>query len=130
MSAGPGRRNYGPFYSSFMAVWFTAFFLAPIFIIVLYSFLKKGLHGGVEPFFSLDAYRGRGNPSVLIITVRTGFTSMTATIITILIALPCGYFMARSRNQTLLLLLIIVPFWTNFLIRVFAWMNILGNIQE
>ena len=47
--------------------------------------------------------------------------------ITILIALPCGYFMARSRNQTTLLLLIIIPFWTNFLIRVFAWMNILGN---
>jgi spermidine/putrescine transport system permease protein len=35
--------------------------------------------------------------------------------------------MARSRHQTLLLLLIIIPFWTNFLIRVFAWMNILGN---
>jgi spermidine/putrescine transport system permease protein len=35
--------------------------------------------------------------------------------------------MAKSRNQTFLLLLIIIPFWTNFLIRVFAWMNILGN---
>jgi spermidine/putrescine transport system permease protein len=44
-----------------------------------------------------------------------------------LIALPCGYFMARSKHQTQLLLLIIIPFWTNFLIRVFAWMNILGN---
>jgi spermidine/putrescine transport system permease protein len=44
-----------------------------------------------------------------------------------LIALPCGYYMAKSRRQTLLLLLIIIPFWTNFLIRVFAWMNILGN---
>jgi spermidine/putrescine transport system permease protein len=110
-----------------MAAWFTVFFLAPIIIIVLYSFLKKGLHGGVEPFLSLDAYRGLGNPSFLIITARTILTSMAATIITIFIALPCGYFMARSRNQTLLLLLIIVPFWTNFLIRVFAWMNILGN---
>jgi len=35
--------------------------------------------------------------------------------------------MARSKNQTVLLLIIIIPFWTNFLIRVFAWMNILGN---
>jgi spermidine/putrescine transport system permease protein len=35
--------------------------------------------------------------------------------------------MARSKHQTFLLLLIIIPFWTNFLIRVFAWMNILGN---
>jgi spermidine/putrescine transport system permease protein len=110
-----------------MAAWFTFFFLAPIIIIVLYSFLKKGLHGGVEWQFSMDAYRRLGNPSFLTITARTIITSVAATVITILIALPCGYCMARSRNQTLLLLLIIIPFWTNFLIRVFAWMNILGN---
>ncbi|MDR2177356.1 MAG: ABC transporter permease [Treponema sp.] len=110
-----------------MAVWFTAFFLAPIIIIVVYSFLKKGLYGGVDPHFSLDAYRNLGNPNFLIVTVRTILTSAAATVITILIAMPCGYYMARSRGQTFLLLLIIIPFWTNFLIRVFAWMNILGN---
>jgi spermidine/putrescine transport system permease protein len=110
-----------------MAVWFTAFFLAPIIIIVMYSFLKKGLHGGVVWQFSLDAYKNLGNRSFVIITIRTVITSLIATIITMLIALPCGYFMAKSKNQTFLLLLIIIPFWTNFLIRVFAWMNILGN---
>jgi len=122
-----GKRNYGPSYSFPMAAWFTVFFVAPIVIIVIYSFLKKGLYGGVEWEFSLEAYRGLTNPSFLTITLRTLVTSVVATVITILIALPCGYFMARSKNQTLLLLLIIVPFWTNFLIRVFAWMNILGN---
>jgi len=110
-----------------MAAWFTVFFLAPIFIIVVYSFLKKGLYGGVEWKFSLEAYRNLTNPSFLTITGRTLVTSVVSTIITILIALPCGFFMARSKNQTLLLLIIIIPFWTNFLIRVFAWMNILGN---
>jgi spermidine/putrescine transport system permease protein len=110
-----------------MAVWFTVFFLSPLVIIVLYSFLKKGLYGGVVPVFSLDAYRGLGNPSFVLITVRTLFTAVAATALTILIALPCGYYMARSRRQTVLLLLIIIPFWTNFLIRVFAWINILGN---
>ncbi|MDR2419026.1 MAG: ABC transporter permease [Treponema sp.] len=121
------KRNYGPLYSAPMAVWFTAFFLAPIIIIVIYSFLKKGLHGGVVWQFSLDAYRSLSNRSFMIITVRTIVTSLIATLITLLIALPCGYFMAKSKNQTFLLLLIIIPFWTNFLIRVFAWMNILGN---
>jgi spermidine/putrescine transport system permease protein len=111
-----------------MTVWFTIFFLAPLLIIVLYSFLRKGLYGGVSMGeFTLEAYRALGNPSFIIITIRTLITSIIATFITILIALPCGYFMARSRNQTFLLLLIIIPFWTNFLIRVFAWMNILGN---
>jgi spermidine/putrescine transport system permease protein len=110
-----------------MAVWFTLFFLAPIIIIVVYSFLKKGLHGGVIWEFSLEAYKNLGNPNFTVITFRTILTSIIATMIIILIAMPCGYFMAKSRNQTPLLLLIIIPFWTNFLIRVFAWMNILGN---
>ncbi|MDR2793684.1 MAG: ABC transporter permease [Treponema sp.] len=110
-----------------MGGWFTVFFLAPLVIIVIYSFLKKGLHGGVVWQFSLDAYKGLLNPTLVIVTARTFGTAVIATVITILIALPCGYFMAKSRKQTLLLLLIIIPFWTNFLIRVFAWMNILGN---
>ena len=122
-----GGRNFGPLYSSPMAIWFTVFFLAPIIIIIVYSFLKKGLHGGVEPIFSLDAYQYLGDKIFLGITFRTVITSLVATVITILIALPCGYFMAKSKNQNVLLLLIIIPFWTNFLIRVFAWMNILGN---
>ncbi|MDR0403109.1 MAG: ABC transporter permease [Treponema sp.] len=110
-----------------MAVWFTVFFLAPFLIVVVYSFLKKSLYGGVLPEFSLAAYRSLANPNFVVIAVRTLLTSAVATFITILIALPCGYFMARSKNQTFLLLLIIIPFWTNFLIRVFAWMNILGS---
>ena len=121
------RRNLGPSYSFPMAAWFTIFFLVPIIIIVIYSFLKKGLYGGIEWEFSLDAYRNLTNPNFLNITGRTLFISVISTIITILIAFPCGFYMARSKHQTLLLLLIIIPFWTNFLIRVFAWMNILGN---
>jgi spermidine/putrescine transport system permease protein len=120
-------RNFGLLYSSPLAIWFTLFFLAPIVIIIVYRFLKKGLYGGVEPEFSLDAYRYLGDKIFLGITFRTLLTSLTATIITIFIALPCGYYMAKSKNQNILLLLIIIPFWTNFLIRVFAWMNILGN---
>jgi len=127
MNAPAIKRNYGPTYSFPMAAWFTAFFLVPIVIIVIYSFLKKGLYGGIEWVFSLEAYRNLITPSFLTITGRTLVTSVISTIITIIVALPCGYFMARSKYQTVLLLLIIIPFWTNFLIRVFAWMNILGN---
>jgi spermidine/putrescine transport system permease protein len=126
-AAGRVLSNFGFLYSSAMAAWFTVFFLAPLIIIIVYSFLKKGLYGGVVWEFSLGAYQYLGNPSFLLVTFRTIGISIISTIITILIALPCGYHMARSRNQTFLLLLIIIPFWTNFLIRVFAWMNILGT---
>jgi spermidine/putrescine transport system permease protein len=110
-----------------MGVWFTIFFLAPIVIVIIYSFMRRGLHGGVVNEFSLDAYRYLTSPVFLRITLRTFTTALITTVITIFIALPCGYYMARSKHQTLLLLLIIIPFWTNFLIRVFAWINILGN---
>jgi spermidine/putrescine transport system permease protein len=120
-------KNYGPLYSGPMAIWFSLFFIAPIAIIILYSFLKKSLYGGVEMEFSLEAYRYLSDKTFLSITLRTVITAVIATIITIFIALPCGYYMAKSSNQNLLLLLVIIPFWTNFLIRVFAWMNILGN---
>lgn len=124
---GPLRRNYGVWYAGPTALWFTLFFVAPLGIIVLYSFMKKGLYGGVDHVFSLEAYTALANPTFAAITVRTLITSVIATILTILIALPCGYFMAKSRNQTTLLLLVIIPFWTNFLIRVYAWIAILGN---
>jgi spermidine/putrescine transport system permease protein len=110
-----------------MAVWFTLFFLVPLVIIIVYSVLKKGLHGGVLPVFSLDAYKALVNANIAVITGRTVAIAAASTLITILIALPCGYYIAKSKRQTMLLLLIIIPFWTNFLIRVFAWMNILGN---
>jgi spermidine/putrescine transport system permease protein len=121
------KRNSGMMYAGSMTAWASLFFLAPLLIIVVYSFLKKGLYGGVMPEFTFDAYIALKNPNIVVISAKTLLISLVSTVITILIALPCGYFMARSRHQTLLLMLIIVPFWTNFLIRVYAWMNILGS---
>jgi spermidine/putrescine transport system permease protein len=123
-----GGRNLGILYSGTMAAWFTIFFLAPLLIIVACSFMKRDLRGnGILGTFSLEAYQALGNPNFGIITIRTIGVSLASTLLIILIALPCGYYIARSKRQTLLLLLIIIPFWTNFLIRVFAWMNILGS---
>lgn len=120
-------RNYGPAYSYPMGLWFTIFFLLPILIIVVYSFLKKGLHGGVEWDFSLNAYVQMFQSSYAKLFVRTLWVTLLSTIISIVLALPCGYAMARSKYQTLLLFLIIIPFWTNSLIRINAWIAILGN---
>lgn len=123
------RKNahIGALYSWPMGAWCSLFFVVPLCIIILYSFLQKGLYGGVEWKFSLDAYARMINPSYGKILLRTLYISLISTIITILLALPCGYAMARSKHQTFLLFLVIIPFWTNSLIRIFAWMNILGN---
>ncbi len=121
------RINLGPLYSWPMGVWFSIFFVAPILIIVLYSFLKKGLYGGVEYEFSLVAFSQMMNPAYGMVFFRTVWISLLCTVFTIMLALPCGYAIAKSKHQTLFLILIIVPFWTNSLIRIFAWMSILGN---
>lgn len=117
----------GSFYAWPMGIWFFIFFIAPLVIIFVYSFLTKGVYGGVEPKFTLKAYKDMFNPKYGLIVLRTLKITIISTAITILIALPCAYAMARSKYQTLFLFLIIIPFWTNSLIRIFAWMSILNN---
>jgi len=121
------KRNYGRIYAAPQALWLTIFFAAPLAIIVAYSFMKRDLYGGVLPAPSLDAYRALANPTLLSVAWRTLWVSFLATVFTILIALPCGYSIARSGNQAMRHFLVIVPFWTNFLIRIYAWIAILGN---
>lgn len=121
------KRNYGLTYTAPQALWLTIFFAAPLLIIIAYSFLKKGLYGGVELEFSLQAYADMANPTLLKVTLRTFWASLAATVVIIILALPCGYSIARSKNQAMRLFLVIVPFWTNFLVRIYAWIAILGN---
>lgn len=110
-----------------MGVWFTVFFLFPILLIVIYSFLEKGLYGGVEWHFSFHAYREIFQKAYGLIFTRTVIISLEATLYTIIIAIPCALALARSKKQTLFLTLIIIPFLINSLLRIFAWMSLLGS---
>lgn len=121
------KANPGPAYAWPMGFWFTVFFIVPIIIIVCYSFMKRDVYGGVVREFSLKAYKQMLSPAYGKIFLRTLWITVVSTLITILISLPCGYAMARSKHQTLFLILVIIPFLTNSLIRIFAWMTILGD---
>lgn len=121
------KREYGVTYTLPLTFWLTVFFVIPISIIFLYSFLKSGIYGGVEWQFSLDGYRALANPVFLKVVSATINISFWSTVLTVLMALPTAYFIARSKYKNLFLFLIIIPFWTNFLIRVYAWIAILGN---
>ena len=110
-----------------MGIWFSLFFVVPLAIIVAYSFMKRDMFGGVIHQFSLDAYKQMFSAAYAKIFLCTLWMTLVATFVSILIALPCGYAIARSRHQTALLILVIVPFLTNSLIRIFAWMTILGE---
>jgi spermidine/putrescine transport system permease protein len=116
----------GLLYSSPMGLWLTLFFLLPVFLILTYSFLARGPRGGVVWEFSLEAFRSLANPVFLRVTIQTFVIAIISTSITMVLALPSGYYMARSGNKSLLML-VIIPFWVNFLIRVYAWIAILGR---
>jgi len=125
--ARKGRINYGSLYTMPLVVWFTLFFLIPLLVIVLFSFLKADIDGGVLPEFSLAAFTGLVKPRIFKLFLTTGWVSFASTLITILMALPCAYYMARSKAKNVLLILVIIPFWTNFIIRIFAWKSILES---
>lgn len=121
------KSNPGPRYAWPMGGWFTIFFIVPIAIIVCYSFMKRDVYGGVVHEFTLKAYRQMLDAAYGKIFLRTLWIAAVSSFVTILLALPCGYAIARSRHQTLFLILVIIPFLTNSLIRIFAWMTILGD---
>lgn len=118
---------YGYIYTAPLAFWLTLFFVIPISIIFLYSFLKKGMYAGVEFKFSLEAYRTLKNPNFLKVMWDTIYISVISTFLTLFFAMPTAYFIAKSKYKSFLLFLIIIPFWTSFLVRIFAWIAILGN---
>ncbi|MEL3907353.1 MAG: ABC transporter permease [Treponema sp.] len=110
-----------------MAAWFTVFFVFPLIIIIAYSFLQKGLYGGIVWEGSLIAYMHLFTVNYGLLFFRTLWVSLAVTFFCIMLALPAGYAIARSKNQMIFLFLIIIPFWTNSLIRINAWIAILGN---
>lgn len=107
--------------------WLIVFFLIPVLAILTYSFLTRDFQGGVKLEFSLKGYRDILNITYLVVFLRTVFISLISSALSILIAIPVAYYIAYSRFKNLLLLLVIIPFWTNSLIRIYAWIFILGN---
>jgi spermidine/putrescine transport system permease protein len=120
-------KTIGQRYTFPMLVWLTGFFVLPFFIILVGSFLKKGLYGGFEPEFSLEAYASLFSETLRKVTINTVFISVLTTVVSVLAAIPTAYYIARSPHKEKWLFMVIIPFWTNFLIRIFAWIAILGN---
>jgi spermidine/putrescine transport system permease protein len=115
--------------------WLIGFFLAPTLLIVAVAFKPANPFGGVGEGWTLDTLRSLGNPDYPAIVGRTLWLSTATTVLCLLLALPAGYVIARAalRWRRLLLMLVIVPFWTSFLIRIFAWKVLLhpeGAIQR
>lgn len=117
----------GSIYSIPITLWMTIFFLIPMLIVVVYSFLTKGTYGGVELIPTLKNFKVFVEPVFLKILLKTVYISVLVTFFTVALAVPTAYYIARSKFKQELLVLVIIPFWTNFLIRIYAWISILGT---
>jgi len=104
-------------------VWLTIFFLIPALIVFLIAFRPSDPFGGFGPGWTLATLRDLGNPNYPAILWRTIRLSTITTALCVLAAVPAAYGMARAAAhlRNLLLMLVVIPFWTSFLIRVFAW---------
>ena len=111
-------------------VLFGLFFVVPLGLIVAYSFWQT-VDYNVVHIWTLDNYRYFFSVSTYVSTMwATIWVSVAATAATIAIAFPFTYWLVRyvSRaRQRLLLVLVILPFWTSYLLRVYSWLNILGD---
>jgi ABC-type spermidine/putrescine transport system permease subunit I len=129
-----GRSRLGGLtqYAGFLPalVLFGAFFVAPLGLIVAYSFWQT-VDYNVVHIWTLDNYRYFFSVSTYVSTMwATIWVSVAATAATIAIAFPFTYWLVRyvSRGmQRFLLVLVILPFWTSYLLRVYSWLNILGD---
>ncbi|MGL6135750.1 MAG: ABC transporter permease [Planktothrix sp.] len=110
-------------------IWLLIFFVIPLIIVLIYSFLERGNYGGVTWEFTLKNYQRLANDLYGNIIWRSlGLASLT-TLICLIIGYPLAFLIAisSSRWRNLLLFLVIIPFWTNFLVRTYAWMVILRS---
>lgn len=109
--------------------WLIFFFALPFLLIFIYSFLDRGKFGGLVWEFQFDNYIRFADQLYIRIFIRSIIIAAITTVICLLIGYPMAYWMALqpSRTRNTLLLVIMLPFWTNFVIRTYAWRMILAR---
>jgi spermidine/putrescine transport system permease protein len=125
-------------------LWLLAFFVVPLLFMFGYSFMPRNQYGGVIAGFTLEHYARFADPVYVTILVRTTVYAFACTALCLLFGYPVAYAIARGgRWKNFLLFLIVLPFWTSFLVRTFAmiflmrdtgllndWMIKLGLLDE
>ncbi len=115
------------------------FMIVPMLILLVFSFMEADPYGGVDPGFTFDAYIQilferdfddvlHFDPIYLKIIGRSLILATLATVGCLVLGLPVAYYITRqnARTQSLLLFLVTLPFWTNLLVRTYAWILILA----
>lgn len=110
-----------------VAFWMVLFVALPLVLIIAVSFMERGLHGGIEYQFTLSNYARMFNAQYFKIFWSSLEVSFLTTVFCLVLGYPFAYFtaMAPKKFRGLLMLLMILPFWTNSLVRTYAWIILL-----
>jgi spermidine/putrescine transport system permease protein len=121
----PGMQ--GMFLISPTMAYLFLFLILPLLLVVVLSVMTRGPYGNVVYRLNFNNYTRLIDPLYLRIVSYSVVTALGTTLTTILIGYPLAYYIARSnaRLRAILLFLILIPFWTNFIIRIYAWIMIL-----
>ena len=109
------------------AAWYLLLLLVPLGILLVFSVGERAPEGGYAPGFTFDNYLNL--PARMTAFSNTIWLAAAGTALCLVVAYPLAYYLATraGSKRTLLLVLVIVPFWTSFLIRTYAWLTILGS---
>ena len=109
--------------------WLGLFFLVPLLFILAYSFGTSGVYGGITLGFNPGNYLRVFDPLYLEIVGRTLVIALINTFLCLVLGYPLAYFIAfkGGSRKNVLILLVMIPFWTSLLLRAYAWVVILGG---
>lgn len=109
-------------------LWLLAFFILPLVGVLIISVGTPIGYSGVELGFSLESFSKVLTSTFLGVFAETILLATFATALVLAIGFPTAYWLARygGRRRNLLLALLVIPFWTSFIVRAFAWLIILG----
>jgi spermidine/putrescine transport system permease protein len=111
-------------------LWYALLLVAPLLIVLVFSFGNRAKNGGWSPAFTLDNYtRLLGDTQRMEPFFTSLWMALAGTAGCLLVGLPLAYFIATraNRHKGLFILLLVIPFWTSFLIRTYSWLIVLGR---
>ena len=110
-------------------LWLTALMIVPCLLVFVLAFFERGIYGGVDwNAVTSENFSRALDPLYFSIFIDSGRIALIATAIALLVGYPAAYAISRApeRWQTPLLFFAILPFWTNYLIRTYAWIVLLN----
>ena len=109
--------------------WLTALMVVPCSLVLALAFFRRGIYGGVDYTFTLENVRQVADPLYAGIFLNSARIAATATLIAVVVGYAAAYAIAAAprRLQPALLFFAVLPFWSNYLIRTYAWIVLLNN---